>query len=352
MTGIILDNISKYFGEQCVIDQMNLRIPDGTVLVLVGPSGSGKTTLLRIMAGLLKPDSGKVYYGQTPLEEIEHVQRNIGMVFQTDALVPHWSAGENVGFWSRLRRREHEVPERVRRVSQITGIGIEHLMDRFPRQLSGGEKQRVAIARALARDLNILFFDEPFANLDPAMRGQARLELKRLLSAFKVTAVYVTHDQTEAVMLADRIAILNNGQIVQMGSFQDLYERPINQFVASFIGSPTMNFFKGRIEDGHWYGETFGGLKIRKDLENGTVVTMGIRPQDIYLESGGIPAVVDTVTPYYAEHYQLLSVWLGSERWQMVAPLNTQINAGETVYCNIDAKNAMYFDSRTGIRIG
>ena len=196
-------------------------------------------------------------------------------------------------FFLRLRDREEEVPAHVQTVAKITGVDIERLMGRFPRSLSGGEKQRVSIARAFARDLELLLFDEPFANLDAKFRGQARVELKRLIQEFKVTLVYVTHDQVEAMSIADRIVVLNAGRIVQAGTYQDLHDNPDSLFVAEFLGTPTINAFWGRVQDGEWDGSYMGKAALPSPRPNGAEVIVGIRPKHIHLcdEGAGIPAI-------------------------------------------------------------
>ncbi len=356
MTTITLEHVSKRFigskGSITAIDNLSLKIPSGQVMAFLGPSGSGKSTLLRLVAGLIKPDSGRILYDHHNLANISPEHRNIGMVFQDSALIPHWRARLNIGFWMRLRKRDLEVPERVQRISTITGIGLDKLLDRYPRQLSGGEQQRVGVARALTRDLNVLLLDEPFSNLDAKFRTEARLELKRLLREFPVTTIFVTHDQTEARTIADRIAVLRDGHVVQIGAFQSLLDNPVNLFIATFIGTPTINLFEGRVEDGHWVGENFGGYSIRTDLPNGTPVTLGIRAHNMCLESGGVPGVIERVTPFYSERTQLLDMWLGSERWQIDVPLEESVDLGTTRYCAIDPDGILYFDTATGQRIG
>lgn len=360
MTSITLEHISKRFSRNeltsdkaiVAVDDISFKLPEGNVMAILGPSGCGKSTLLRIVAGLINPDSGTVYYDNVPLSDIPLQDRGIGMVFQERALVPHWETRRSVGFYMNLRHRDNEVPQRVREIANITGIGLEKLLDRRPNQLSGGEQQRVSIARALTRDWRVLLFDEPFANLDAKLRTEARIELKRLLNRFPITTIYVTHDQVEAVSLAHRIAVMNQGKFEQIGTFQQLYESPINLFVATFIGTPAINLFRGSVEDGKWVGDSFGGYPIRGDLANGTQVTMGIRPQFMFLKADGVAGVVDDAIPHLAERYQLVTVWLGRERWQLALPLETPIEMGSTIYCDLHPEEALYFDTRTGQRIG
>ena len=359
MTRLTLNNVTKAFRQSSGDDgtvyaarDVSFKLTSGEVLAILGPSGCGKSTLLRMIAGLIDADSGEVLYDNVPLQAIPIEERGIGMVFQEGALMPHWEAGQSVSFFLRLRHREHEIPERIRRIAQITGIGIEQLMAKQPRQLSGGEKQRVSIARALSRDLRILLFDEPFANIDSKLRAEARVELKRLLTEFPVTSIYVTHDQIEAVSLSRRIAVMREGRFEQLGTYQQLYDTPVNLFVASFVGTPSINLFEGRVQDDRWYGENFGGYPIRAGLPNGMRVTLGIRPQHIYLQPEGVPAVVDQVTPYLAERFQLVEVWLDRERWQLTLSMDQHVEIGRTIYCALDIREAHFFDSEKGVRIG
>ncbi len=363
MTTVTLIHVSKQLGGTGsnaqpiqAVDNLSLKISSGEVVALVGPSGCGKSTLLRLIAGLIEPDSGQILYDNVPLADIPLNERGIGMVFQESALVPHWEAEQSIGFFYRLRHREQEVPPRVKEISKITGFGLEKLLGRKPGQLSGGEKQRIAIARALTRDPRIFLFDEPFSSLDAKLRGQARVELKRLLNAFPVTSVYVTHDQIEAVALGKRVAVMRAGKIEQIGSYQTLYHNPINLFVATFIGTPAINLFEGRAIDNRWQGAHFGGFPLRSDLENQKKVILGIRPEFIKLVTedtvGASAALVSEVTPYYAERLQLIEVRANKERWLLKTGSDTQVTTGETVWCAFDPEGIFYFDPLTEQRIG
>ena len=359
MTTVTFDHVVKRFRRNknvrpvTAVDSVSLKIISGEVLAILGPSGCGKSTFLRLTAGLETPDEGRIYFDNVPLDEIDIKDRGIGMVFQNGALMPHWEGWKTVGFFLNLRKRYEEVPERVEQVSKITGIGMEQLLSKRPAHLSGGERQRVGIARALARDPRVFLFDEPFASLDAKIRSQARVELKRLLNQFPVTSIYVTHDQVEAVALADRIAIMRAGRIEQVGTYQQLYTNPVNLFVGGFVGSPLMNEFAGEVADGHWQGQAFGGYPIRSDLAAGTRVTLGIRPEHIRLVGeGGVPAVVDQITPFFAERYQLLDVHQDREDWRIVIPLEEQVEVGATIRCELDPANIIFFDTKTEKRIG
>lgn len=359
MTVVTFDHVTKRFqqsidGQQrmvAAVDNVSIKLADGEVLAIVGPSGCGKSTLLRLMAGLETPDEGTVYYDNVPLNEIDMRDRGIGMVFQNGALMPHWEGWKTVGFFLSLRQRQQEVPARVHRVSQVTGVGLEQLLERRPNKLSGGEQQRVGIARALARDPRVFLFDEPFANLDAKIRAQARTELKRLLYEFPVTSVYVTHDQIEAIALADRIAVMREGQIEQVGTYQELYQKPINLFVGGFVGTPLLNTFPGEVVEGVWQGDVFGGFPIRRDME-GKRVIMGVRPEHVQLSSDGAAATVERVTPFFAERYNLVDVYADRSEWQLTVPLDTHLEVGETIHCMLDPEMIHFFDFKTGQRVG
>ncbi len=355
MTEITLENISRRFiannlqkSEIMAVRDVSLKVKTGGSLALLGPTGCGKTTLLRLIAGLDTPTTGEVLYDGLRLEEVPIQERGIGMVFQDYALIPHWEAEKTISFFLRLRHREREVPERVRRVSKITGVGIETLMDKLPRQLSGGEKQRVAIARAFARDLQVLLLDEPFASLDANFRASARIELKRLLQEFPVTTIMVTHDQQEAASLVERIALIREGTIEQTGPYRHLYTHPRNIFVAQFIGVPTMNRLEGVARDGKWYGKQFGGYPLPTDVANDTPVTLGIRPDAIQPHLIGISAKIDLIEMHFAERFTLLTVSKGDEHWQIQTELTPNYKVGDTIQCQLNHAHALFFNTHTG----
>ena len=360
MRSITLRKVSKTFYDKSrrstpvlAIKDFDLHIADGEAVVLLGPSGCGKTTLLRLIAGLEEPDSGQILYNDLPIEAVPVEERGIGMVFQNYVLIPHWESRRTVGFFLWLRDREAEVPAHVETVAKITGVDIEKLMGRIPRHLSGGEKQRVSIARAFARDLELLLFDEPFANLDAKFRAQARVELKRLIQQFKVTLVYVTHDQVEAMSVADRIVVINAGRIIQSGAWQALHDDPDSLFVAEFLGAPTINTFWGRVSGGYWDGSYIGRAQMPRPVPDGSEVIVGIRPAHIQLTDAGegIPATIDSSIPFYAEKHRLLEVWLRKRRWRIQVALDDDFAPGDTVHCRLNWDMAQFFDARTGARI-
>ncbi len=360
MTAITLSHVSKEFAQKdgeltravAAVDDVSLKVASGELIALVGPSGCGKSTLLRLVAGLTEPDAGEILYDKVPLSEIPTWDRGIGMVFQEGALMPHWEAERSVGFFLWLRKRESEVPVRVARIAEITGFGLDKLMKRRPSQLSGGEKQRVSIARALTRDPRVFLFDEPFSSLDAKLRSSARVELKRLLREFPVTSIYVTHDQHEAIALAHRIAIMRAGRIEQIGDYQTLYENPLNLFVATFLGTPTINLFQGRVRDHHWYGGTFGGYPVRADLPDDAAVIVGVRPESFLYDDQGVSAQVTSSIPLFAERQQIVEVVSEYDSWTITLPLEPTIRPGDTLTCRPDLDALLFFDYTTTKRIG
>ncbi|MFN8530963.1 MAG: ABC transporter ATP-binding protein [Anaerolineae bacterium] len=360
MSTITVQHVSKEFmqttatGEKSVmaLRDVSFKAADGEVIAIVGPSGCGKSTLLRVIGGLLPPDKGQVLYDNMPLKDIPLMERGIGMVFQEGALMPHWEAARSVGFFLWLRKRENEVPERVRRIGAITGIGLETLLERMPRQLSGGERQRVAVARALARDPRLFLFDEPFSNIDAKLRVTARFELHRLLNEFPVTSIYVTHDQHEAIALAHRIAVMDQGAVQQIGSFEQLYHSPNSQFVAQFIGTPAINIFTGHVQGHTWHGTNFSGFAVRHDLDDGDAVNLGVRPDGVILNEDGENAVVQEVIPHYAERFLLVEVSANRETWRLTLPLDRDVRRGDVLKCALNPEALHFFDAKTGRRVG
>ena len=295
MASISLKNIVKQFGEVTVVDKLNLEVAEGEFIVLVGASGCGKSTTLRMIAGLETPTSGAIHIGDHDVTEAPPAERDIAMVFQNYALYPHMDVAQNMSFSLRLAKvSDDEITARVNEAARI--LGIEHLLRRKPKELSGGQRQRVAMGRAIVREPKVFLFDEPLSNLDAKLRGQMRVELALLHERLKKTVIYVTHDQIEAMTLADRIVVFDKGRIQQVGTPSEVFNRPANLFVAGFIGSPGMNLFPVRLQlHGHellFAGNGFslpvptrliGPLTERVNTD----VMLGIRPQDIRLCAGG-----------------------------------------------------------------
>ena len=294
MPSLVIDDVTKHYGAFRAIKGVSFSVEPGEFIVMVGPSGCGKSTLLRIIAGLEPITAGRVVISDRDVTSLEPADRGVAMVFQNYALYPHMNVAQNMGFGLKMSGRSRvEVEAAVRRAAEILQI-TEHLKKR-PKELSGGQKQRVAIGRAITRAPDVFLFDEPLSNLDAALRSQMRVELSRLHSDLKATMIYVTHDQTEAMTMADRIVVINNGEIEQVGSPLDLYNRPANAFVAGFLGSPRMNFFPARVASN---GEgtidvALGGLQAvsmpLKDgdarPQSGAEVLLGVRPESFRLGS-------------------------------------------------------------------
>jgi multiple sugar transport system ATP-binding protein len=290
MAKVYLKDLEKRFDEVAAVRNMTLEIADKAFVVLVGPSGCGKTTVLRIIAGLESPTSGEVYIDDTRVNEVTPKDRDVGMVFQNYALFPHLNVYENMAFGLKLRKFPRlDIERRVRDAANLLGIG--DLLGRKPGQLSGGQRQRVAVGRAIARKPKVYLFDEPLSNLDAKMRVQMRAEFEKLHERTETTFVYVTHDQVEAMTLADRIVVMKDGEVQQMGEPFELFEKPVNLFVAGFIGSPSMNFLKLKVaEEGPELRLRDGPVNIRcpAHLESGLMpykdqeVILGIRPEHVY----------------------------------------------------------------------
>ncbi|HML20166.1 MAG TPA: ABC transporter ATP-binding protein [Aggregatilinea sp.] len=339
-------------GNLYALDDLSLQIRDGETMAILGPSGCGKSTLLRIIAGLITPDSGEVVYDGVRIQDIPSEDRGIGMVFQNYALYPHMKTHDNIGFFDIVRRHPERIPERIRYIVDVMGIEVEHLLARKPPTLSGGEQQRVAIAHCLARDPKLFLFDEPLSNLDAKLRVDTRVQLKRLLVHYNLTSVYVTHDQQEAVALADRIAIMRAGKIEQVGSYATLYERPINAFVAQFLGNPPMNLILGRINGTAWQGKGITIEPVRPALVDGQRVWLGIRPEDIVLADEGISARVDYVEPLFSERRQLAHLLIGTQPCVASFPLHDTLSADSTIAVQFPLERVYLFDHKTGKRVG
>ncbi|MEX1186036.1 MAG: sn-glycerol-3-phosphate ABC transporter ATP-binding protein UgpC [Gemmatimonadaceae bacterium] len=290
MASVSFERVSKRFGDVTVVEEFNLEVADGELVVLVGGSGSGKTTILRMLAGLEGVTSGRIRIDQRDVTALPPRQRDVAMVFQDYGLYPHMTVGENLSLGLRLRKTPRE--EIGRRVEWAAGIlGLAQLLDRKPKQLSGGQRQRVAMGRAMVREPLVFLFDEPLSNLDAGLRAQMRIEIGALQRRLRTTTLYVTHDQVEAMTLGDRIVVLANGRIQQVGTPIELYLTPVNRFVAGFIGTPPMNFVEGGVEreDGGRLVFNAGGVRLplrERVARPGSAepVTLGIRPEDLRVD--------------------------------------------------------------------
>lgn len=290
MASVTYDHVYKRFGDVIAVNDLNIKIADREFLVLVGPSGCGKTTALRCLAGLEEISDGKIMIGDRVVNDVAPKDRDIAMVFQSYALYPHMSVFDNMAFGLKLRKvPKDEIKKRVNKAAEV--LGIQNLLDRKPRQLSGGQRQRVAVGRAIVREPKVFLFDEPLSNLDAKLRVETRANISKLHQQLQTTFIYVTHDQVEAMTMASRIAVINKGLLQQIDTPQNLYDSPDNLFVAGFIGSPAMNFFKGKLVKGD--GKLFfDGGRFKAEVPEARMakymayadkpVIMGIRPENIH----------------------------------------------------------------------
>lgn len=349
MVDIAIKDLKKNYGAVEVVHGLNLDIKDGEFVILVGPSGCGKSTLLRMLAGLEDITSGTISIGPRMVNTLPPSERDIAMVFQSYALYPHKTVSENMGFALKMRGMpQSEIAPRVARASQI--LGLDPYLDRKPRALSGGQRQRVAMGRAIVRDPAVFLFDEPLSNLDAKLRVQMRAEIRALHQRLKTTTVYVTHDQIEAMTMADKIVVMQGGRIEQVGAPLELYDRPANTFVASFIGSPSMNLLRGVVRDGSvdingTQLEMPPGLKVK----DGHEVIYGFRPEAVTFADTGLVGTLEVVEPTGAESH--LVVRLGDDKFVAVLRERVALAAGTSVTLRPDPAVAHLFDAQSGVRI-
>ena len=353
MSDLRITNLHKHYGAFHAVKGIDLDVPSGEFTVLVGPSGCGKSTLLRTIAGLEETSSGKIEIGGRDVTFARPRDRDIAMVFQNYALYPYLNVKDNIAFGLRARKfAEPEVGKRVKRAAEM--LGIAHLLERFPRELSGGQRQRVAIGRAIVRDAILYLFDEPLSNLDAQLRDDMRVEIKRLHQELGRTMVYVTHDQIEAMTLADRIVLLRDGVIEQQGSPLDLFERPATRFVAGFLGSPKMNFIKATLTEAGVVLQDGTALALpgRSGLPPGQAVILGLRPQFIAMAGASlapghvrVPVTVELVQPTGSRVQATLP--LGGT--SIIAELSAHdvSRPGEKTEIDIDMTRAVIIDPAT-----
>jgi len=356
MASVAFNNIEKNFGKVKIIHGISFEITDGEFVVLVGPSGCGKSTLLRMLAGLEDISGGEISIDGQAINDLDSKDRDIAMVFQSYALYPHMTVRDNMAFSLKLRRASAAITnQRVGDAASI--LNLEPLLDRYPRELSGGQRQRVAMGRAIVRDPKVFLFDEPLSNLDAKLRVAMRAEIKALHQRLKTTTVYVTHDQIEAMTMADRIVVMRDGIIEQIGTPLELFDYPGNLFVAQFIGSPAMNVLEGRLRvaEGRAWVEAHGHhwpVDAWIPAEDGHSVAYGVRPTDIRVSSTGIgiPAKVIVVEPTGAETELLLEV--GDARLVVVMHGRTPARPDDVIHLEVASNKAHLFDSVTGSRLG
>ncbi|WP_374332087.1 ABC transporter ATP-binding protein [Aestuariivirga sp.] len=352
MASVEIVDVRKSYGEQAVIHGVSIPISDGAFVALVGPSGCGKSTLLRMIAGLEEITGGDIRIGEKVVNALPPKDRDIAMVFQNYALYPHKTVAENMGFALKLRKTpKAEIDARVKRAAEI--LDLMPYLNRYPRQLSGGQRQRVAMGRAIVRAPQVFLFDEPLSNLDAKLRVQMRAEIKELHQRLKTTTIYVTHDQVEAMTMADRIVVLHDGIVEQMGSPLELYDRPANLFVAGFIGSPAMNMFKGTIRGGaapHF--EAADGTKLPLAAvpagSDGIAAVYGIRPEHLVL-GGELRPQVTVIEPTGSETQVVAK--LAGEKITGVFRERLNVAPGEAIAMSPDVSLVHLFDAKTGKRI-
>src|SRR5437660_1101779 len=354
MSSVQIRDVRKSFGGFEVLHGVKIPIEDGAFVVLVGPSGCGKSTLLRMLGGLENITSGTISIGEGVVNNVQPKERDIAMVFQNYALYPHMTVADNMGFSLKLRgANADEIKKGVKRAAEI--LALTPLLDRYPRQLSGGQRQRVAMGRAIVRDPQVFLFDEPLSNLDAKLRVAMRTEIKELHQRLKTTTVYVTHDQIEAMTMADKIVIMHDGIVEQVGAPLDLYDRPGNLFVAGFIGSPAMNFLTGKLaaRGSDSVFETSGGISIPigapPAATNGQPATLGVRPEHIHITDDGIPVEVVVVEPTGSE----TQVVVKAGQQELVCLFRERVSAkpGATIRIAPDPRLMHLFDTASGKRL-
>jgi ABC-type sugar transport system ATPase subunit len=360
VAALSLRSIRKVLGSNAILSGVDLEVNDGEFAVLVGPSGCGKSTLLRTIAGLETPDGGSITLGGADVTRAEPRARDVAMVFQSYALYPHLTVRDNLAFGLRLRgETEAVVRARIEEVSQMLGLGA--LLDRLPKDMSGGQRQRVAMGRAIARRPRLFLFDEPLSNLDAALRNQVRVEIKKLHAALGATMIYVTHDQVEAMTLADRLVVLHAGKVEQQGPPLEVYARPASRFVAGFLGSPSMNFIEAQIADD---GATARaeGLRIPVDrsrfpaLASGRKITVGVRPHDVErvreskgdAHRGSITVQVEVVEAMGFEAYAHGPVGRAAFIARVEGELGALPRRGDTLSLTVDPSRVHLFDPESG----
>jgi multiple sugar transport system ATP-binding protein len=352
MAQVAISNVAKAFGTVKVLHGVSVDIADGQFVVLVGPSGCGKSTLLRMVAGLETVSGGTIAIGDRVVNHLPPAKRDIAMVFQNYALYPHKTVEQNMAFALKLRKTDPaDVAERVKRAADI--LDLNPYLKRYPRQLSGGQRQRVAMGRAIVRNPQVFLFDEPLSNLDAKLRVQMRTEIKELHQRLKTTTIYVTHDQIEAMTMADKIVVMRDGRIEQVGAPLELFDRPANLFVAGFIGSPSMNLLKGVVRKGDKSIVEIAGtpfpMAASSKVEDGRNVVYGVRPEHLEIHPDGVPAKISVVEPTGSETLVFLRFGEG----EMVALFRERhdFKPGDTLHLKPRLDQVHLFDAETGNRL-
>ena len=349
MASVTIEGVRKSYGSVEVLHGVDVSIDEGEFVVLVGPSGCGKSTLLRMLAGLEHITAGQIRIGERVVNDLAPKERDIAMVFQNYALYPHLTVAENMGFSLMLAgAKRAAIAEKVRPAAEI--LGLAHLLDRYPRMLSGGQRQRVAMGRAIVRDPQVFLFDEPLSNLDAKLRVTMRSEIKNLHQRLKTTTVYVTHDQIEAMTMADKIVVMHDGIVEQIGAPLELYDRPDNLFVAGFIGSPAMNMIPGTLEEGGFRTRDGTLLPVarRGAARPGQALIYGLRPE-LMTAGGDIPLLVEVTEPTGAETHVVGR--LGGAEITGVFRDRVTVAPGGTMQIGIDPSGVHLFDEASGKRV-
>ena len=352
MGNIAISNVTKKFDSTEVIHGINLKINDGEFVVLVGPSGCGKTTLLRMIAGLESITEGNISINDKVINKIKPKERDCAMVFQNYALYPHMKVAANMGFSLKIKKAaKEEINKKVKDVAKI--LEIEDYLERYPRQLSGGQRQRVAMGRAIVRNPKVFLFDEPLSNLDAKLRVQMRTQIKLLHARLKTTLVYVTHDQVEAMTMADKIVVMNEGLVEQTGAPLELYDKPVNIFVAGFIGSPSMNLFNASINSNSINLGSAGSIPITRNTtsENNLDITLGIRPShmDISKNGEGLKFQIDVIEPTGAD--SLVYGRINDTECCVQTSERLNLKSGEIIHILPNEDNLHFFDNQSNERI-
>jgi multiple sugar transport system ATP-binding protein len=348
MANIHLKNVSKKWGNFVGVDNFDLDIEDQEFLVLLGPSGCGKTTMMRMIAGLEDPSEGEIWIGDRIVNKVEPKDRDVAMVFQSYGLYPNMSVYENIRFPLKIRRVAKEThKDRVTRAAEM--VELTEFLHRRPAELSGGQRQRVALARAIVREPTVFLMDEPLSNLDAKLRVSTRAQIKNLQFKLKVTTIYVTHDQIEAMTLADRVVIMNNGVIQQVGSPREIYDLPGNIFVAGFIGSPAMNLVEGELKDGIFTGENLKICGLTKDYTGS--VTLGFRAEDASIVESGGEITAPAFSIELLGEATMVTVRAGGALVSVKSGKDCDIKINENITASVPAKICLLFDKTTGNRM-
>ncbi len=347
MSSLLLKNISKSYADIKILHDMNLSVEKKEFIVVVGPSGCGKSSLLRVVAGLEEPDDGQIYIGDKEVTSMEPKDRDIAMVFQNYALYPHMSVFENIAYGLRIRKVKHdEIEQRVENVATL--LQLSPYLQRRPSELSGGQRQRVAMGRAIVRNPTVFLFDEPLSNLDAKLRMEMRIEIKALQQKLGITCLYVTHDQVEAMTMADKIVVLNQGRIEQFDTPMNIYKKPATQFVANFMGVTPMNFAPVKVN-----GNRIHGLNLIKSMnravEHATAI-VGIRPEDINISADGADLRIELVE-HLGSHQVLFGRLNDGAALTVHAENSGNFHCGDTIKIDFSSAAMHLFDTNTGVRL-